>query len=60
MRTDLSHSLHLLDARELRGFLQRAIREESRRELPLIKEEYKRRQIRIRNVDYFRTKKIVA
>lgn len=58
MRTNLPASLHLLNARELRGFLQRAIREESRRELVLIREEYKRRNIKIRNVDYFRVNRI--
>jgi hypothetical protein len=60
MRTDLPLSLHLLNARELRGFLNRAIREEPRRELSLIKDEYRRRGVRLRNVDYFRTRRIYA
>lgn len=58
MRIDLPHALHLLDARELRGFLNRAIREKSSRELSPILEEYKRRGIRLKNIDYFRVRNI--
>ena len=51
-RVKLPSSLHHLDARELRDFFRRSLREENMRELYLVKGEYERRGLRINQKDY--------
>lgn len=51
-RVKLPPDLHHLDARELRDFFRRGLREENMRELYLVKGEYERRGLRINQKDY--------
>jgi hypothetical protein len=57
-RTTLTPSLQTIDARELRGFLRRAIRENDPREAAFIREEYARRGVRLKRVDYHQAKRV--
>jgi hypothetical protein len=58
MRTKLPATLQYLEARELRDFLRRAIREKNFGEWKDVRAEYKRRGIRLSNADYWPTRKM--